>query len=193
METWWYFTSLLPFLHETCDTFVLKWNHCLSFTLPSNHGLVISAFCHLLVHPLRRKSLFMCDLSYITLSSSLLLGSRCSSGYVCPTGMRVPPLGIFCDGDEFSVRGGVTGSTAHLRPPPSPPRCSGPTGRPLHDRGYIQMQLLFLFHSSQEFFVWTKLPPCPWVMLEHQGRKYEVVPGLKVPPLRLWPRLWRIP
>ncbi|KAF3843140.1 hypothetical protein F7725_001989, partial [Dissostichus mawsoni] len=43
------------------------------------------------------------------------------------------------------------GDCKHRPPqtPPSPTRCSGPTGRPLHDRGYMQMQLLFLFHSSQ--------------------------------------------
>lgn len=66
-----------------------------------------------------------------------LLCPRCSSGYVCPTGMRVPPLESFCDGGDCSVRGGVTGSAAHLSPHPCPPHCSGPTGRPLHDGGFL--------------------------------------------------------
>ncbi|KAF1382671.1 hypothetical protein PFLUV_G00146190 [Perca fluviatilis] len=59
----------------------------------------------------------------------------CSSGYVCLTGIRVPPLGSFCEGGMCSVRGGVPGSTVHLSPHPCLPHCSGPTGRPLHDRG----------------------------------------------------------
>lgn len=51
-----------------------------------------------------------------------LLCPRCSSGYVCPTGMRAPPLESFCDGGDCSVRGGVTGSAARLSPHPCPPR-----------------------------------------------------------------------
>lgn len=74
--------------------------------------------------------------------------SRCSSACVCPAGTRVSPLGSFCDGGERSVRGGVTGGTVH--PTPRPPRCSGPIGRPLHDRGcelhsYASALLFFFF------------------------------------------------
>lgn len=99
-------------------------------------SLVISASCRLRVDPFRRRSLFRV---WFECKRALLLPlcSRCSSGYVCPTGMRVSPLGSSCDGGERSVRGGVTGSTVHLSPHPCPPHCSGPTGRPLRDGGCV--------------------------------------------------------
>lgn len=107
-----------------------------------------------------------------------LLCPRCSSGCVCPTGMRVPLLESFCDGGDCSVRGGVTGSAAHLSPHPCPPHCSGPTGRPLHDGGFLTkshtlaMKFLplpsatlaraFQFYSFPLFFfVFDPLPSVP--------------------------------
>lgn len=63
--------------------------------------------------------------------------SRCSRGYVCPTEMRVPPWGSFWTGGERSVRGGLTGGVGHLSPHLCPPHYSGPTGRPLRDRGRV--------------------------------------------------------
>ena len=115
--------------------FYLHKKHCLSFTLPSSHSLVISAstlIIYLSIHSGEFRVWIECKLFSPRLSCF-----RYSSAYVCPTGMRALPLGSFCDGGERSVGGGATGSTAHLRPKPCPPRCSGPTGRPLHDRGCV--------------------------------------------------------
>lgn len=106
----------------------------LHFPLPTtfNHSLVISASCCLPADPFRSSILSLTSPPVI-----LHLCSRCSSGYACPRGMRMLPLGSSCDWGERSVRGGVTGSTVHLSPHPYPPHCSGQTGRPLHDRGCV--------------------------------------------------------
>lgn len=144
----------------------------LHFPLPTtfNHSLVISASCCLLADSFRRNSLSFSViwiktrsiLSLASLPIILHLCSRCSSGYVCPTGMRVPPLGSSCDWGECSVRGGVTGSTVHLSPHPYPPHCSGPTGRPLHDGGCVMqshvlamnfLPVLLFSHTHTCFFL----------------------------------------
>lgn len=147
---------VIYFFWKTCSaamrqclflTFSLLWNHCFSFTLspPAVHGLLISAYCRVLGFPFRKKNhyeLFHLNIGQIFwggggyISSYLIilrLCPRCSSGYVCPTGMRMLLSGSYCDWGERSVRGGGTGSTVHLSRHPYPPHCSGPTGRPLHD------------------------------------------------------------
>lgn len=129
----------------------------LSFQLPVVHLPIHSGVIIQCVIWIKTRSI----LSLASLPVILHLCSRCSSGYVCPTGMRVPPLGSSCDWGECSVRGGVTGSTVHLSPHPYPPHCSGPTGRPLHDGGCVMqshllamnfLPLLLFSHTLTCFF-----------------------------------------
>lgn len=146
-----------------------------------------------------------CQLDFLVF---FLLCPRCSSGYVCPTGMRAPPLESFCDGGDCSVRGGVTGSAAHLSPHPCPPHCSGPTGRPLHDGGFLikshtlAMKFLplssatlpraFQFYSFPFFFVcfWS-VNLCPhWLSW---SSKNEPSPWGEGPAFSLCTQLWGIP
>lgn len=117
--------------------------------------------------------------------------SRCSSGYVWKMGMRTPPLGSFYDGGECSVRGGVPGSTAHPRPHPFPPPCSGPTGKLLHDG---RCEFLSLFPSAtQAHFLFLMFFYVDSVFSMLRGEVREPHPWAEGSILPLWPPLWSFP
>lgn len=111
--------------------------------------------------------------------------------------MRASPSESSCGGGGRSVRGGATGSTARPSPHPCPPRCSGPTGRPLHDPGCVMqsrvsaMNLfapLFLQPHSHTLCPFFSLPHFPYfyvdqVTLRPRGR-------LEPPTLEREPRPW---
>lgn len=129
--------------------------------LISNHFSLISAI---------NEGIWLYSYSIPSLPSSIFPVFRCVSSYVCPMGMRAPPLESFCAGGERSVRGRATGSTGHLSPHPCPPHCSGPTGRPLHDRGgVISSHLLghevppsLSLHSHLHLLLMSLFSLCVW-------------------------------
>lgn len=82
--------------------------------------------------------------------------------------MRASPSESSCGGGGRSVRGGATGSTARPSPHPCPPRCSGPTGRPLHDPGCVMQSRVSAMNLFAPLFLQPHSPTlCPFFSLPH--------------------------